>query len=135
MAAITFNVFGCANASRALGEPSGTPVASSHRDDGIELPPHHPLVRGRTAIEQRYRALFKEATVTGFTFTHLETTIDGNVAYDAGTYEQRLTLPSGQVLNDTGKYLAILKRSEREWKAAYTTYNSDLPATPCRPRE
>jgi uncharacterized protein (TIGR02246 family) len=110
-------------------------AAAVYSEDGIELPSHFPLVRGRAAIEQRLQQLFKEVKVTAFTFSHIETRIDGNVAYDAGTYEQRLSLPSGQTLTDVGKYLAILRRSQGEWKAAYIMYNSNAPALPCPMRQ
>jgi hypothetical protein len=51
-----------------------------------------------------------------------------------GTYQQRLILPSGQTLDDTGKYLAVLKRVRGEWKASYVAYNSDLPGSQCSAR-
>jgi len=110
-------------------------AAATYTEDGAELPPGRPIVRGRSAIEQHFRGLFQGAKVTGFTFSHLETAIDGNVGYDAGTYEQRLTLPSGQVMSDLGKYVAVLKRTQGEWKAAYVIYNSDgASPSPCSPR-
>jgi ketosteroid isomerase-like protein len=88
-------------------------------------------VRGRAAIEERFRhCCMGPAKMTDFTFSHLEASIDGNSAYDVGTYEQRLSLPSGKTIADKGKYLVILKRSEGQWKAAYAIYNSDMPATP-----
>lgn len=110
-------------------------VAATYAEDGAELPPGHPMVRGRRAIEQRFLDLFQGAKVTAFTFSHLETTADGDTAYDAGTYEQRLALPSGQTVDDTGKYVAVLKRIQGEWKAAYVIYNSDgVAPSPCASR-
>jgi uncharacterized protein (TIGR02246 family) len=110
-------------------------AAATYTEDGIELPPAHPLVRGRRAIEEHFRELFQGAKVTAFTFSHLEATINGNVAYDVGTYEQSLSLPSGQVISDAGKYVAVLKRTQGEWKAAYAIYNSDgASPAPCSSR-
>ena len=87
--------------------------------------------RNQTAIERYFRGMFKEVKVTAFKFSHIDTSADANVAYDAGTYEQRLSLPSGQSITDVGKYLAVLKRTPGGWKAAYIMYNSNGPATPC----
>ena len=65
----------------------------------------------------------------------METAADGGMAYDAGTYEQRLTLSSGQTVADSGKYVAVLKRVDGDWKAAYVIYNSDVaPPLPCASR-
>jgi ketosteroid isomerase-like protein len=92
-------------------------------------------VRGPAAIEEHLRGLFAGAKVTAFTFSHLDTTVEGNVAYDAGTYEQQLTLPSGQVLAEVGKYLVVLKRTPGGWKAAFVMYNSDSSQSPCSARQ
>jgi uncharacterized protein (TIGR02246 family) len=109
-------------------------AAAVYADDGAELPPGQPLVRGPAAIEEHLRGLFAGAKVTAFTFSHLDTTVEGNVAYDAGKYEQQLTLPSGQVLADVGKYLVVLKRTPGGWKAAFVMYNSDSSPSPCSAR-
>ena len=64
-----------------------------------------------------------------FTFSHIESTVRGDIAYDVGTYELRLALPDGRVSNDTGKYVVILKQSAGAWKATYAIYNSNaMPA-------
>jgi ketosteroid isomerase-like protein len=110
-------------------------AAAMYADDGAELPPGHPLVRGPAAIEEHLRGLFAAAKVTGFTFSHLDTTVEGNVAYDAGKYEQQLTLLSGQVLADVGKYLVVLKRTPAGWKAAFVMYNGDSSQSPCSARQ
>jgi ketosteroid isomerase-like protein len=101
-------------------------VAAVYRDDAVELQPCRTPVRGRAAIEQRYRNLFNSsARVTAFTFSHIDAMTDGNLAYDVGTYEQRLALRSGDTMTDAGKYLVILRRTQGEWKAAYAIYSSD----------
>jgi uncharacterized protein (TIGR02246 family) len=115
-------------------------VAAIYTEDAVELPNCEPLVRGRAAIEQRYRKFFDGPVKrTSFTFSHLEATIEGNVGYAVGTYNQRLALPTGQTVSDTGKYLVILRRTQGEWKAMYAIWNGDtLPPpggnSPERPR-
>jgi uncharacterized protein (TIGR02246 family) len=106
-------------------------VAALYTDDAVELPASEPLVRGRAAIEQRYRKFFDGPVKrTAFTFSHLEATIEGNVAYAVGTYDQRLALPSGQTVSDAGKFVVILRRTQGAWRAAYAIYNGDAPPSP-----
>jgi len=103
-------------------------VAAMYLDDAIVMPNGAGPVTGRAAIEQFYRELLTgPVKIEAFTFNHIESTFEGNVGYDAGTYAQRCKLPTGQTVNDTGKYLVILKRAQGEWKAAYLIYNSDTP--------
>ncbi|HEY7498887.1 MAG TPA: SgcJ/EcaC family oxidoreductase [Vicinamibacterales bacterium] len=110
-------------------------VAAVYTEDAVELPACEPLVRGRAAIEQRYRKFFEGPVKrTAFTFSHLDTKIEGSVAYAVGTYDQRLSLPSGQTVSDTGKYLVILMRSKGAWKATYAIWNSDTPTPSALPR-
>jgi uncharacterized protein (TIGR02246 family) len=106
-------------------------VAACYTEDGVELPNGQPPVLGRSAIEQRYRDFFNAAKVTTFSFSHIESKIEGTVAYDAGTYEMRLMFRDGRVASETGKYLVLLRRVEGAWKATYTIYNSNtMPGTP-----
>ena len=112
---------------RAVLAGDARAIAATYADDAIELPPGQPAVRGRAAIEQRYRDLCSGMKVTAFTFSHIESTIGGSVAYDVGTYEQHLARSSGETIIDRGKYVVILKRSQGEWKALYAIYNSDTP--------
>ena len=108
-------------------------VAAMYREDGIELPNCAPATRGRAAIEQRYREFFAgPVKVTAFTFTHIEATTSGELAYDVGTYEQTLSLPGGQTTTDKGKYVAVVKRAQGQWKLAYLIYNTDTD--PAKPR-
>ena len=111
------------------GDPRA--VARVYREDGTELPPCRAPVRGRAAIEQRYRDLFTAyGRITSFTFTHIQSAVDGALAYDVATYQQRLSLRSGNTVGDEGKYLVVLRRTDGAWKAAYAIYSSDTTFTP-----
>jgi uncharacterized protein (TIGR02246 family) len=101
-------------------------VAAIYGEDAVLMPNECPLLRGRAAIEQFYREWFKSpAKVTAFTFTHLESSVVGETAYDVGTYRQTLSLGAGGTVNVSGKYTVILRRSGGEWKIAYLIFNSD----------
>jgi uncharacterized protein (TIGR02246 family) len=102
-------------------------VISLYRDDAIEMPAFQGPVVGRTAIGQFYRGMFNSPVkITGFTFSHIEATANGDVGYDVGTYKRSMTTPSGPI-EVSGTYTVILKRTADEWKVAYTTYTCDCP--------
>jgi uncharacterized protein (TIGR02246 family) len=106
-------------------------VAAIYRDDAILMPACAPQLQGRTAIEGYYRELFGgPVKITAFTFDHTEARVHGDVAYDVGTYRQTLTGVPGGSMDDTGKYVVILKRTGGEWQVAYAIHNSDVPAPP-----
>ena len=112
---------------KAVLDGNAAAVAAVFREDAVEMPPCQRMVQGRGAIEQFYRGMFGgPVKVTRFTFNHLESSVEGEVAFDIGTYKQDLSTPGG-VVEDTGKYTAILKRTGGEWMVAYLIYNSDFP--------
>lgn len=103
-------------------------VAALYTADAVEMPPNQPTVKGRSAIQQYYEKLFGAGKTARFTLTHLETQAAGDTAYDVGTYQQSI-MPAGAAgMDDTGKYVVILKRVDGEWRVAYAIYNSDRPA-------
>jgi ketosteroid isomerase-like protein len=103
-------------------------VGATYRDDAVEMPPGRPPLKGRPAIEQYYREFFQSPVkIMAFTFSHLETASAGEVGYMAGTYEQKLSGGPAGPINDSGKFVVIVKRTGSTWKAAYVIYNSDDP--------
>jgi len=101
-------------------------VAAMFREDAVLMPAECPLLRGRSAIEQYYRDWFSSpAKVTAFTFTHLESPVLGDTAFDVGTYRQSLVLGPARTVNLSGKYTVILKRTGGEWMIAYLIFNED----------
>jgi ketosteroid isomerase-like protein len=108
---------------------SGNPgrVASFYLENGIEMAPNRTWAEGHGAIQALHQELCAgPVKLTGFSFTHLESSVVGDTAYDVGTYRQTMTVAGApSPIQDAGKYVAILKRSDGEWKAAYVIYNSD----------
>jgi len=112
-------------------------VLAVYRDDATEMPPFQPPVIGKAAIERFYQQMFGgPIKVTEFTLTHAETTAQGDIAYDVGSYTRTMTgAPTGPV-HAAGTYVVILKRSGEDWKIAYSIYNCDCPPpTPLSQRE
>jgi uncharacterized protein (TIGR02246 family) len=118
--------------TRAILTSDARGLAALFTVDGYLLPPHVPAAKGQAAIQQGYETLFRgPVKIMEFAISHIEATIQGDLAFSAGTYTQRLLLSDGKTVGDTGKSIAILKRVQGEWKLAYLTYNSDLPSTSC----
>jgi uncharacterized protein (TIGR02246 family) len=101
-------------------------AASTYREDAIEMAPGRPLLKGRAAIEQYYRELFQgPVKITSFMFSYLETSSMGDTGYVTGTYQQKLTGGPRGILEDSGKFVVIVKRTGGAWGSAYVIYNSD----------
>ena len=109
-------------------------IAALYTEDAVEMPPHQPMIKGRTAIEQYYQKGFAAGSkMSTFSVSHLQTEATGDLGYDAGTYQQTMTPPGGtSPVNDSGKYVVILKRAGSAWKVSYAIYNSDQPPAPGR---
>jgi uncharacterized protein (TIGR02246 family) len=111
---------------KAVLDANAAGVAALFREDAVEMPPFQPPITGRTAIEQFYQGMFKgPIRVTGFTFTHVETTTHGDVAYDVGTYKRTMSGAPTAHIDAVGTYVVILKRTGGEWRVAYIIYNCD----------
>ena len=111
------------------GDTAG--IVNLYTDDAIEMPPNAAAVKGRAALSEFYKKQMADVKFSAFTLNHLESRAAGDVGYDVGTYSQTLT-PTGAPapVNDTGKYIVVVKKGGGKWRVAYVVYNSDLPAPP-----
>jgi len=106
-------------------------VVALYTEDAVEMPPDEPPVKGRAAIEAMYKNDFaemaaKKMKIAKFALTHLETLAHGDAAHDVGTYTQTVTAEGGaKPMNETGKYVVLLKRQGGAWKIAHAIYNRD----------
>jgi len=103
------------------GDAAG--CAAFFTDDVILMAPDQPMIRGRKAFEEIYRS--RMATSSGGTHSNelVEFGVEGDMAYQVGTYAVTGTSPSEQ-----GKFLNVLKRqADGTWKVAVSMFNSDKP--------
>jgi uncharacterized protein (TIGR02246 family) len=100
-------------------------AAAVYAEDAIEMPPGHPAVRGRAAIEAYYRGMFSGCRFTEFTLQTEQTRVSGDVGYAVGLSRVSLTPAGGPPVHEAGKYLVVLKRSGGSWKVAYAIHNAD----------
>ncbi len=104
-------------------------IAALYTEDGAVMPPNAPIAKGRGAIQQTWASMMG---TPGFDLTFVPEQIivssSGDMALDRGTYSLTIA-PDGTAQTDTGKYVVVWRKIDREWKAAADILNSDLPAS------
>ena len=103
-------------------------IAKLYAADGAELAPNAPAATGRAAIEKFHKDFAQQFMVHGMTITSQKTQVAGAIAYDVGTYKQQLMpMKGGNIIDDHGKYVVLLKKEGGNWVVTHAIYNSDLP--------
>ena len=113
---------------------SGDVAASvaTYADDAILMGPNTPAFEGKQAIQSAHESQFKfyadrniAATLSS---TPLETEAAGDWAYQRGNYTNTFTPKSGKPMEDSGKYLSILKRQlDGAWKTYRLMLSRNAP--------
>jgi uncharacterized protein (TIGR02246 family) len=112
----------------AMNAGDAAAAAAVFAEDGVEMPPDRPAIRGRAAIEQYYREMFAgPVKLSAFRLTHREGQVAGEVAYLSGDLKVTVTPPGAGPLEQAGKYLVVLKRSGGKWLVADAIHNADGP--------
>ena len=97
-------------------------VSMFYAEDATLMPPNHPPVQGRGAIQAYFAAEFKQGLGDlRLKPTHSELT--GSYAFEAGTIDVQV----GPSARDRGKYVVVYQRVGSEWKLKYDIFNSDAP--------
>jgi uncharacterized protein (TIGR02246 family) len=113
--------------SAAFNSNDASAVAALFADDAIVMPASQSAVEGRTAIQSLYEAMFK-ANAAKIAITSLETQVAGDWAYDRGNATVTITPKSGKPVEESSKYLVVLKRLPGGlWKIYRDIDNSNSP--------
>ena len=103
------------------GDAAG--CAAFFSEDVALLPPNQPMIRGREAFEESYRARMNQDSGGTHSNTLVEYGVEGDLAYEIGTFAVTGTNPPEQ-----GKFVNILRRqSDGTWKVTVSIFNSDTP--------
>jgi len=104
-------------------DPSG--LAASYTDDAILMPPNQPEVKTGIGVETFARQMFSSSPVSGILLNVTETEVPADGwAYSSGFYS--MLGANGSVL-DRGKFLEVLKQTDKGWKIHRDVFNSDMP--------
>ena len=105
-------------------------VASHYTNDAILLPPGGPRVEGATAIQETFASWIEvggpPASMT-LTSDDVTLTAAGDYAHAIGTWTMSGPAPDGSEWSDNGKFVAVWKNVDGDWKMAADIWNSDNP--------
>ena len=115
----------------AMNAGDAAAAAAVFAEDGAEMPPDRPAIRGRAAIEQYYREVFSgPVKLSAFRLTHRDSQVAGDVAYVSGVSTVTVTPPGAPPAEQTGKYVVVLRRVGGRWLVADAIHNADGPCPP-----
>lgn len=101
-------------------------VAATYTEDAVLMPPNHPAVTGRAAI-QAYFEEFPQVSEFDCRITEVEGS--GDTAYIVGRYTMTVPMEEGDPVMDEGKFFEIRKKTaDGSWLFHRDMFNSDLAA-------
>jgi ketosteroid isomerase-like protein len=113
-------------------------VVVNYAEDATWLPPHAPMVKGKSALRAGWAKLIRSPGFNiDWQINKLEIGRSGDLAYATYTYELALEDAYGKPITDHGKDLAVWKKQpDGSWKMVADAFNSDLPViTMAKPPE
>jgi ketosteroid isomerase-like protein len=105
-------------------------MVSQYAPDAILLPPGNPKVEGAQAIRDIFTTWFaQEGGPSAATLTSDAITVSsaGDYAHSVGSFTMSGTAPDGSEYTDQGKYVAVWKSIDGDWKMTADIWNSDAP--------
>ena len=114
-----------ADFAAAYNSNDAAATTAYYADNAIAMPPHQAAVEGRQGIRVMLEALFKE-NAAKIVHTPLETQVAGDWAYERGNAVATVTPKSGKPMEESIKYLVILKRqTDGSWKVYRDMHNAN----------
>lgn len=110
----------------AFNARNAAQAASLYAGDGELMPPDGPPVKGRAAIEARYRTHFRQARVLDL--LSVQSRISGDLAYVTGRLTVSTRTPQHGAEIAAGSYLVVLRRVDGAWRIAHHMFT--LPLRP-----
>ena len=114
--------------STLTGAIASQAASAFYAADAVLMPPNHPLVSGKAAIQGFLQGLI-DAGATGIRLDTQRIAAQGDLAWARGAYTLSMTPPGGAPVVDTGKYIVCYRRQPAgAWRAVADIFNSDGPA-------
>lgn len=103
-------------------------VAAMYTDDATFVGTESPLASGRQEIQSAFAKTFPIAKIESIDSKEL--VVNGDMAYDYGTFRQQVTPPNAKAMTINGYYLVITHRqSDGSWKISHHV-STTPPAKP-----
>lgn len=104
-------------------------MTALYTDDAILMPSNAPMAKGHAAIQAVWKGLM-DAGARDVVLATVAESVNGNMAYVAGTYTFSMNGPGGATASDKGKFLLIAHLgADGKWLIHYDIFNSDLPCS------
>lgn len=110
--------------AEAVQNGDAAAAAALYTEDGKFLAPNADFLSGRDAIQGFFQAVI-DGGIKGLNLSALELEIQGDTAYQVGTYE---LVADGGVVADSGKFIVIWKRVDGNWRIHRDMINTSRPA-------
>jgi len=104
-------------------------IMQQYAADAVLLPPGAPMAEGTAAIRPIFDAWVEQGLPTSMTLTTDDVTVtaSGDYAYAVGSASLSGTAPDGSEWSEVGKYVAVWKNVDGDWKMVADIWNSDIP--------
>ncbi len=104
-----------------------TAIANFYSDDARLLPANAPRANGREAIGHAWAGFLGMPNLQlSFTSSEVIVSQAGDLAIDIGAYDMKWNDAKGKPMNDVGKYVTVMKKTDQGWKIIVDTFNSDM---------
>jgi ketosteroid isomerase-like protein len=105
--------------SAAAARKDYAAIAALHTEAAMVLPPDAPVVRGRKAIEEFWRAAVSSLDLVGVTLQTLDLEFQGDAAFEVGEAELKSSSGLARV-----KYLVVWMRgNDGQWRLHRDIWN------------
>lgn len=104
-------------------------IMAQYAPEAVVLPSGGPKAEGTAAIREIFDGWVEMGLPSSMTLTTDDVTVaaSGDYAYAVGSASLSGTAPDGSEWSDEGKYVAVWKNIEGDWKMVADIWNSDTP--------
>jgi uncharacterized protein (TIGR02246 family) len=109
----------------ALNAKSAKAAAALYTEDAVLIPPGEPVVQGRAAIEEYWRAAIEFGGIRDVSVETMHAQSSGSLGYETGRFVLTVDGTDGEPLVETGRYVELLRREpDGTWRSTHGIWNA-----------